>query len=118
MLSAADSDGDRGEYRVRFANGSLLLGSDIGSRHFAAVSCVALQLREQCLWLLPLRQGAGGQLLKWSSARGDRALPLAAQLRDWGIDEQRLGECPACWDKQALGLCIQLPPTTEAKSGQ
>lgn len=49
MLSAADSDGDRGEYRVRFANGSLLLGSDIGSRHFAAVSCVALQLREQCL---------------------------------------------------------------------
>ncbi len=96
---------DPNQLQVEFTeDGYLRLGAALAAAHFPAHVAVGA-VRDDQLWLLPLRgPRSGGLLLKQRNAAGDRAL-LIRELLD---DEIPTGLRQAFWDESQCALRIPL----------
>lgn len=89
------------------ARGYLILPQNVAAEYFPEDSCVAL-MREEELWILPIRSSAsGGLLLKQRNLQGDRSILVWEALPD----EYRSGNFNANWDAEngALRIDFQNP---------
>lgn len=85
------------------ASGYLYLPAE-GAARFPTGTAIAL-VREGQLWLMPVSHpGAGGLLLKWRNARGDRSVLVQELLPEGTLPGVR----EAVWDDRAGALRIPL----------
>ncbi len=68
-------------------SGRLYVPAQTYERVLAGFTAVALLVREDGWWLIPLKAGAGGLQLKQRSARGDRVVEAQEFLRSQGVDD-------------------------------
>ena len=84
--------------------GYLVLPHKIAAEFFPEDSCVAL-MREEELWILPIRSSAsGGLMLKQRNLQGDRSILVWETLPD----DYDSGEFPATWDAENGAMRIKL----------
>jgi hypothetical protein len=94
---------------VQIQGGSLHIGADVCSRYFAGVESVVLQHDNQQLLILPVRDGAGGFLLKVRNAHGDRVVHAPVFLQEHGLHEDKVKVLSVEWDHDRAALVAQWP---------
>lgn len=71
---------------VRVAHGSFYLARELCDRYLPAITCLATIVRDGQVFLMPLLgPAAGGSLMKFRNARGDRVVHADEFLRSLGI---------------------------------
>lgn len=84
------------------ADGYLRLSADVAAARFPS-DAVAAVLRDDALWLIPLRgPRSGGLLLKQRNPAGDRSVLVSELLRETSL----IGVCRAFWDDEHAALRI------------
>lgn len=84
--------------------GYLQIPSEIAQRYFTTGAIIAM-LQGQNLLIMPVNYvGAGGLILKYRNAKGDRSVLIAEFLPD-DVD---YGQRDVQWDEKALALRIPL----------
>lgn len=85
-------------------NGYLHIPANIADEHFKT-GAVIIMLRENELHVMPVSYvGAGGIILKYRNAKGDRSVFIAEFLPD----DVNYGSRIVKWDEKALALRIPL----------
>jgi hypothetical protein len=72
---------------IELRDGRLHITHAVYEELFEACVAVALLVREDGWWLLPLRGGAGGLQMKVRNARGDRVIESQEFFRSQGLDD-------------------------------
>ena len=93
-------------HNIRIAKGSLYLSSELCQLYLPDISAIALLIRDNQVFLLPLHSTtAGGILLKMRNAHGDRVAHALEFLLSIGIDADSPEQtCTARWITEIAGL--------------
>lgn len=94
------------EHVIRIAKGSIYLSSELCQRYLPNINAIALLIRDNQVYLLPLHSTtAGGMLLKIRNAHGDCVAHALEFLRTIGIDADSPEQTyPARWITEFAGL--------------
>ncbi|MBL4756732.1 MAG: hypothetical protein JKY32_03555 [Rhizobiales bacterium] len=100
-----ESKGKPVPVEIRLYRGSLYLGGDIYERYFAGLDAVILLRREGDLYIMPVRNTAGGgYLLKLMNKDGDRIINAMDFFREHGLDDFEEKKLHMFWDQTMAGL--------------
>lgn len=93
-------------HSIRIAKGSLYLSSELCQLYLPDINAIALLIRDNQVYLLPLHSTtAGGMLLKMRNAHGDRVAHALEFLLTIGIDADSPEQSyPARWITEIAGL--------------
>ena len=95
---------------VRIERGHIYISAMMYEEYFSDTKSAALFQRDQQICLIPLRQEAGGLLIKLKNIKGDRVIDANEFLRGIGITESWSGTAEVEWDhaQSVLNLSFNL----------
>ncbi len=90
---------------ITLHRGSLYLGSQTYERYFAGLDAVILLKRDAHLYIMPVRNTAGGgYLLKLKNSAGDRIINAMDFFREHGMDDFEERKFDVFWDQDMAAL--------------
>lgn len=90
---------------IAVRGGSLYLDAAVYDRYFSGLDAVILLRRERDLFVMPVRNTAGGgYLLKLRNKAGDRIINAMDFFREQGLDESRSYSFDTAWDQKMSAL--------------
>ena len=90
---------------ISLYRGSLYLGGEVYERYFAGLDAVILLRRDDDLYIMPVRNTAGGgYLLKLKNSAGDRIINAMDFFREHGLDDFEEKIIEFFWDPDMAAL--------------
>ena len=98
-------DDDNTSVSIILKRGSLHLTVKVYETYFAGLDAVILLDRDQHLFIMPVRNTAGGgYLLKLRNPNGDRIINAMDFFRERGLDDFLERDIKVIWDKDMAAL--------------
>ena len=95
--------------QIDVRSGSVYLDAAVADRYFGGVDAVVMLIREGELHILPVHQmAAGGCLLKWRNAAGDRVASAPDVFGAKGLETWCADGLEAVWSAEKGALIIAL----------
>jgi len=92
---------------VTLRRGSLHLDAEIYQRYFAGLDAVILLVRDDHLYVMPVRNMAGGgYLLKLRNNAGDRIINAMDFFREHGFNNFESKKLDVKWDQEMAALKV------------
>ena len=92
---------------VTLRRGSLYLSAQTCQRYFAGLDAVILLRRDDHLYIMPVRNTAGGgYLLKLKNSSGDRIINAMDFFREHDLDDFAEKKISATWDQGMVALKV------------